>query len=1017
MTPRAAVRRALSILGVLPEEDRLVALVLAYGFALGLGRAITGIAASALFLSVFTAGDLAFAYLGSALSVPLTGLAFLRQQRRGGLPRLIAMALGLLCLSLIGFRLLLATAGGAWPAMALTIWYTVIYVVVTLAFWGVANRLLTLRQGKRLFGLFGASIELAEVSGGLLSAAIVALVGAPNLLLLGIGGFAAALLLLRALARGYGPRLQDEPAEQGGAAQPERRRGYVGLILALVGISYVAYFFVDTIFADLARARNPDAEALSQLIGLTLAASSACTVLLQLGLTSRLLGRLGAGAALALLPLNVMLWAAGVASVGAPLAAFWVGLGLRISERSLRFSIDESTLQVLFQPLAPAQRSRAQTLAEGVAKPLAAGAAGAAILILTRALSLDGQGLAAVLAVIALAWSGLALLLGRAYPAALRQALSERRLRAEPLDLRDAAAVALLRDRLHSPHAGEARYALELLASLNHPGFPEALTDMLLRPEAELRLAALDMIARRGQASALGSVEQLLRVDPDAEVRAAALQVLANLGGWLTGAQLQRARSDPDPRVRLVALTAIARGQTAAQAQRDPGAGAAPGGAQAPDLIRALLADPDPAVRRAALAAAQEHAAELLPAVVAALGDRHMRSVALDVLAAIGPPALPVLQAQLTAAGGPRRQAIRAIGKIGGAAAEALLIELSEHSDERGRGDALAALEARGWRAEGALAGWARARILAEAAVAARALAILRDLGEAPDAPREALVQRALLRQLERATARALTLLALLAERAMVRRARAGMRHPAADQRAYAIEALELLAPADLRPTIMALADDLPPALRLSRLLPRHPQPQYAHGAALDAAAATGDPWVECCVCYARSSGGAANDKEQRMLSTVERVLLLKGVTLFAAIPDDELGALAAALVEEEVDAGTPIVVQGELGTAIYVIARGRVRVHIGGRTLAVQGPREVFGEIAVLNSAPRLASVTAAEAVTLLRLDQEVLYDVMSDHPAVMEGIVRTLTTYLRRSLQQIGDLDEQLRGVDAPP
>ena len=76
-----------------------------------------------------------------------------------------------------------------------------------------------------------------------------------------------------------------------------------------------------------------------------------------------------------------------------------------------------------------------------------------------------------------------------------------------------------------------------------------------------------------------------------------------------------------------------------------------------------------------------------------------------------------------------------------------------------------------------------------------------------------------------------------------------------------------------------------------------------------------------------------------------------------------------ALLEEVPFEAGARIIDRGAVEDWLFVVAEGRVRVHIGERTLLETGPGGVVGEFAVLAPAPRSASATAIEPSLLLRL------------------------------------------------
>ena len=129
------------------------------------------------------------------------------------------------------------------------------------------------------------------------------------------------------------------------------------------------------------------------------------------------------------------------------------------------------------------------------------------------------------------------------------------------------------------------------------------------------------------------------------------------------------------------------------------------------------------------------------------------------------------------------------------------------------------------------------------------------------------------------------------------------------------------------------------------------------------------------------------------MLSTVEKVLILKTVSIFAETPDEILVAVAAILEEVAIPAGRTIFAKGDIGTCMYIIVDGRVRIHDGESTLNELGEDDIFGEMAVLDAMPRMASATTIEDTRLFRLEQERLYELMADRIEVARGIMRVLS------------------------
>ena len=123
------------------------------------------------------------------------------------------------------------------------------------------------------------------------------------------------------------------------------------------------------------------------------------------------------------------------------------------------------------------------------------------------------------------------------------------------------------------------------------------------------------------------------------------------------------------------------------------------------------------------------------------------------------------------------------------------------------------------------------------------------------------------------------------------------------------------------------------------------------------------------------------------MLLTIETVIILKSTALFSNTPENLLADVAAIMKEREMSVGTTLFEKGDPGASTFIIAEGKMRVHDGGRTLAELGPRDVFGELAALDTEPRLATLTAMEETHLFEINQDTLYELMSENIEVVRG------------------------------
>lgn len=141
------------------------------------------------------------------------------------------------------------------------------------------------------------------------------------------------------------------------------------------------------------------------------------------------------------------------------------------------------------------------------------------------------------------------------------------------------------------------------------------------------------------------------------------------------------------------------------------------------------------------------------------------------------------------------------------------------------------------------------------------------------------------------------------------------------------------------------------------------------------------------------------------MDSLSDRVRLLQVMRFFAGAHEAALPVVAAALEPIRLEAGQVLFQKGDVGDSLYVIVEGRVRIHDGELTFNELGLGDVVGEMAVLDEAPRSASVTALEVTELLRLRQETLYNLIENHVGVARGIIQVLTRHLRNRVSDVAE------------
>ena len=473
-----------------------------------------------------------------------------------------------------------------------------------------------------------------------------------------------------------------------------------------------------------------------------------------------------------------------------------------------------------------------------------------------------------------------------------------------------------------------------------------------------------------------------------------------------------------------------------------------------------LLRDHDRSVRHTALdAAGQNGAPALWPVVLGRLDAPQDAAAAADAFVAIGQPALPFLLTTLNTAPTDRARRLRVIktiGRIGGGDAAAGLRQQLPHPDFDTQAQLLQSLCRCGFRMTPKQL---EADIVPDVERTAWLLSAWAELDRRPPAAAlgAAAAARLLATALEQAVAvqrqNILTWLAFAYDTRLMRQVQFNLglspdERSTREQIAYAAEVIELHVAAPVRDWIRPVVSAEAPAVRLRGLAARFRPPRADNPARL-AAIIAGDeawlpPWVRACAIHlagfedshdlraevaaalpsphplvAASADGARSSDENApgdtsgvkpMLTTIEKVILLKSVEFFTGTPDSVLAQVAELIEEVSVAAGDVIIARGDAGDSMYVVAQGLLRVHVDDVTLAWILETDVVGELALLDGAPRSASVTAVQDGLLLRLGREAYHELLEDHADIGRRTLQLMAQRLRLANAQLSALSTPL-------
>ncbi len=902
-------------------------------------------------------------------------------------------------------------------------------VLINLHFYTFASDFFDTLESKRLFPFLAMGASIGGVLGGV-SAALVSREGSAEALLV---VWAAALFGSAAMVgvhqrsllrwRVVGGSELDESSVAGiGGALRYLTRSSLALWLAVsVAGMILSLFLIQFLYMRIFSQSFHSAASLAAFLGIYLALSNGIEIVLGTTFTPWLLRRFGIARANLLHPITTILTFAALAID----PRLYIAVLARANRELLENSVVAPLRQLTYNSLPFRFRGRVRALLEGVVQFGAMAMAGGALILLggdvaTRWLCLIGGGTA-------LLYLGASMMVRREY---LRSLVEE--LRRGRLDLDDlgqgigATTLASLAEQWEETLLQDPEYPAPALLQLAQPlaraGFGELLLRAAHHPHPRVRSSCIDALSaspcRGFEELVLGALD-----DDDASVRLAAARASAHLDdpdGRLR-AGITAHLDDPVPAVQAEAAARL--GSEGLDVLRELARSPRPDAAvealqrlplELRELARRRFDDPDPQVRAASITAAarltddepllldvllvaisdsdagvREAAARSLagrrdPQVASALATalddsaRPVRAAASDTLATLGDSGV---RAALTCLGSSRiwtvDAALRAIGASGLEDIHAILTPIYRN------------FVSAAWQHRASME------------------LCLRD---------SSVRSRFLHQVLENAHIHcvwtAFRVLGFLEDPAVVRSVRTALRSGPYRERADALEVLSNLAERETSGLFALLLetgsfDDKLGATGYFVFPPR------SFEDVLRNARESEDRWLRRA---ARAFPDSTNPQQERRDSPgesdltepekeerdMERLLALRNVPIFAKLSLDRLEAIQQLMGEAEYMSGEAIVREGDSGRELFVLLEGEVETYLSygssnQRLLNTLTPVGYFGEIAVLDDAPRSATVVASKDSRLLTLAGEPFKELVLQTPEISFEIFRVLIKRMR--------------------
>jgi CRP-like cAMP-binding protein len=138
---------------------------------------------------------------------------------------------------------------------------------------------------------------------------------------------------------------------------------------------------------------------------------------------------------------------------------------------------------------------------------------------------------------------------------------------------------------------------------------------------------------------------------------------------------------------------------------------------------------------------------------------------------------------------------------------------------------------------------------------------------------------------------------------------------------------------------------------------------------------------------------------------------VLAEIPLFQVLSQEGISAAARAGLSRTYAPGQIICHQGDPGDHLYAVIKGLVKIVFASErgdemVLNILGPEEIFGELALLDGAPRSASVVALKSTLVFVLPRRRLLELMSVNPGLADEFLKLIGKLVRNLTEKAGDL-----------
>ncbi|MFC2169997.1 Npt1/Npt2 family nucleotide transporter [Acidobacteriota bacterium] len=457
---------------------------------------------NSLFLVKIGVEKLPFVFVLVALAAAVVASVYSKYSEKVQLNLLFLISILISIASLLVFWFLFQIGyQGAWLFYTFYAWVAIFSVIVGAQFWLLANFIFNAREAKRLFGFIGAGAISGGIFGGYITSLFAPKLKTENMIFFCIGFLLICSILIKIIWKKnthYKSRARVFKKMQ--KSSFETTENPVKLILSsrhlvylasIIGISVTVANLAEYQFSAVASRIISNEDQLTAFFGFWMSNLNIVSLAIQLLLTSRIMKYLGVTTSLFFLPLGLLFGA--FAILVNP--ALWSAILIKVSDGSLKHSINRAGTELLILPIPSGIKKRVKTFIDVFIKNLATGIGGLLLIILTIGMGFSIQHISLIIIGLIGLWIFLITQMRVEYTKSFKLAIEKRTIDIEQqsLDLQDASIFKSFVKVLDGQNNRQILYVLNLLEDTKNKELIPYLKKLINHPSNEVKAFVLKM--------------------------------------------------------------------------------------------------------------------------------------------------------------------------------------------------------------------------------------------------------------------------------------------------------------------------------------------------------------------------------------------------------------------------------------------------------------------------------------------------------------------------------------------